>query len=79
MYGVRRMIDATSIRSKSMPASLAIAGRCSPALVEPPVAATMIAAFSSALRVTMSRGRTWLLISAITASPLASQKRSRLS
>jgi hypothetical protein len=35
----------------------AIAGRCRPALVEPPVAATTTAAFSRALRVTMSRGR----------------------
>jgi hypothetical protein len=48
-------------------------------LVEPPVAATTIAAFSSALRVTIWRGRIWLFTSAITASPLASQKRSRLS
>ena len=40
-----------------MPHSCAIAGRCRPALVEPPEAATTVAAFSSALRVTMSRGR----------------------
>ena len=40
-----------------MPASCAMAGRCSAALVEPPVAATTMAAFSNALRVTMSRGR----------------------
>ena len=38
------------------PASCAIAGRCSAALVEPPVADTTAQAFSSALRVTMSRG-----------------------
>ena len=40
-----------------MPHSCAMAGRCSAALVEPPEAATTAAAFSSALRVTMSRGR----------------------
>jgi hypothetical protein len=34
-----------------------IAGICSAALVEPPVAATTAQAFSNALRVTMSRGR----------------------
>ena len=43
-----------------MPASLAMAGRCSAALVEPPVAATTMAAFSNALRVQMSRGRRFL-------------------
>ena len=39
-----------------MPASCAMAGRCSAALVEPPVAETTAQAFSSALRVTRSRG-----------------------
>ena len=39
-----------------MPASCAIAGRCSAALVEPPVADTTAHAFSSDSRVTMSRG-----------------------
>ena len=72
-------ISATSNRSNSMPASCAIAGRCSAALVEPPVAATTAAAFSSALRVTMSRGRMFLAISSITFSPEAKQKRSRIS
>ena len=43
-----------------MPASCAIAGRCSAALVEPPVAETTVAAFSSAFSVTMSRGRMFL-------------------
>ena len=36
------------VQVNSMPASCAIAGRCSAALVEPPVAATTTAAFSSA-------------------------------
>src|SRR5271157_1386559 len=57
MYGVRRMISTTSSMVKLMPASCAIAGKCRPALVEPPVAPTTTAAFSSARRVTMSRGR----------------------
>ena len=69
MYGVRRMISTTSSMVKRMPASCAIAGRCRPALVEPPVAPTTTAAFSSARRVTMSRGRSRLSSSAITARP----------
>ena len=44
-----------------MPHSWAMAGRCRPPLVEPPVAATTTAAFSNALRVQMSRGRMLLL------------------
>ena len=40
-----------------MPASWAIAGRCRPALVDPPVAATAAQAFSRLFRVTRSRGR----------------------
>ena len=39
--------SATSKRSNLMPHSCAIAGRCSAALVEPPEAATTVAAFSS--------------------------------
>ena len=54
--GVRANTSATSSTVKRMPASLAIAGMCSAALVEPPVAATMALAFSSARRVTRSRG-----------------------
>ena len=60
-------------------ASTARAGRCSPALVEPPDAATTAAAFSSALRVTMARGRMLEAISSITFSPAAMQKESRIS
>ena len=52
-----------------MPASLAIAGRCSAPLVEPPVAATTTAAFSSARRVTISRGRMPVSSRRITAWP----------
>ena len=54
-----------------------MAGRCSAALVEPPVAATTAAAFSSALRVTMSRGRILSAIRSMTFSPAAMQKRSQ--
>ncbi len=61
------------------PASFAIAGKCSAALVEPPVAATTAAAFSNAARVQMSRGRRPLASSAITASPALSAKSSRAS
>jgi hypothetical protein len=73
------MISATSNRSKSIPASCAIAGRCSAALVEPPVQATTRAAFSSAFRVTMSRARMFFSIRFITATPEASPYWSRLS
>ncbi len=62
-----------------MPHSWAIAGRWRAALVEPPEAATTVAAFSSALRVTMSRGRMLRATSSITFSPAAMQKRSRIS
>ena len=79
MYGVRRMIATTSSMVKRMPASCAIAGRCRPALVEPPVAPATIAAFSSALRVTMSRGRRPDSIRAITARPDSTANRSRSS
>src|SRR5213078_2262270 len=62
--------DATFVR---------IAGRCSAALVDPPDAATTAAAFSSARRVTMSRGRIFDAISSITFSPAKVQKASRIS
>jgi hypothetical protein len=62
-----------------MPHSLAIAGRCSAPLVDPPVAATTVAAFSSALRVTISRGRMPLAISSMTISPASMQNLSRIS
>jgi len=42
---VRASTAATSSRSKTMPASCAIAGMCSAALVEPAVAATTAQAF----------------------------------
>ena len=53
--------------------SCAMAGRCSAALVDPPDAATTAAAFCSALRVTMSRGRILAAISSITFSPAVMQ------
>src|SRR5213595_3027518 len=62
-----------------MPHSWAIAGRCSAAFVEPPDAATTAAAFSRALRVTMSRGRILVAISSMIFSPAVAQKASRIS
>ena len=50
-------IFATSIKSNFIPISLAKAGRCSAALVDPPVAATIVAPFSKAFFVTRRRGR----------------------
>ena len=55
----RARADAIEVGElERQPASRAIAIRCSTALVEPPVAATDAIAFSSAVRVMMSRGRT---------------------
>ena len=79
MYGVRFMIRTTSSSVKRRPASCAKAGRCSPALVLPPVAPTTTAAFSSASIVTMSRGRRPLSIRAMTARPDSTPQRSRSS
>ena len=62
-----------------MPASFAIAGKCKPAFVDPPVQATTLAAFSSDLRVTTSRARMFLSSRFMTAWPEASQNWSRLS
>ena len=44
IYGVSLKIFATSIISKSIPISLANAGRCNAAFVEPPEHATILAA-----------------------------------
>jgi len=44
--GVFLNILATSIKSNLIPISLAIAGKCKAAFVDPPVAATIVAAFS---------------------------------
>src|ERR1700709_2625404 len=71
------MISQTSRRVNSMPASWAMAGRCRPPLVEPPVAATTTAAFSNASRVQMSRGRMLRSSSFITALPVATAYWSR--
>ena len=65
------MMFTTSSMVKRMPASFAMAGRWSPALVLPPVAPTTTAAFSSAFSVTMSRGRRFFFTSSITALPLS--------
>jgi hypothetical protein len=56
-----------------------MAGRCSAALVEPPVQPTTAPAFSSDLRVTTSRARMFFSIRLITATPEDSQYWSRLS
>ncbi len=56
MSGVRFATRAKSSSVKRMPASCAIAGMCSAALVEPPVAATAAQAFSRLFCVTSSRG-----------------------
>ena len=49
-------ILATSKISKGIPISLAIAGKCNAAFVEPPEHATILAAFISEIFVTISLG-----------------------
>jgi hypothetical protein len=71
--------SATSNRLNSIPHSCAIAGKCSAALVEPPDAATTAAAFSNALRVTMSRGRMFSRTRSTISSPAVMQNWSRTS
>ena len=71
------MISQTSRKVKVTPHSWAMAGRCRPPLVEPPVAAITRAAFSNAFLVQMSRGRMLRSNRLITASPLATAYWSR--
>jgi hypothetical protein len=61
---------ATSIKSNLTPISLANAGKCNAALVDPPVAATIVAAFSNDLRVTICLGLIFFFNKFITALPL---------
>ena len=58
---------------------LTVRGHGYDALVEPPVAPTMTAAFCSAFRVTMSRGRMFFSMRFITALPDSTAQRSRSS
>ena len=67
--GVRPAMRSKSSIENGMSSSRAIASRCSTPLVEPPVAATEAAAFSSASRVTICEGRTSSRTSCITSSP----------
>ena len=67
--GVRSLTVSKSSIVSGTPASRAIARRCRTALVEPPVAATQAMAFSNALRVRMSLGRTPLRNRSITNFP----------
>ena len=71
MCGTR---DATRLKSssaRSTLASLAMASRCSTALVEPPSAITTAMAFSNASLVMIWRGRMPASASATTARPAA--------
>ena len=63
--------DGIAMGHEAMKASLAIAGKCKAALVEPPVAATTTAAFFKDSSVTMSRGLIFFSIKSITALPLS--------
>ena len=69
--GVRSATRSKSSSVKSMPSSRAIAIRCSTPFVEPPVAATQAAAFSSAGRVISCEGRRSRRTTSITRRPAA--------
>ena len=57
-HGVRREIASMSSRVKSSSASCAAASRCRIVLEEPPMAMSMVMAFSNAARSAMARGST---------------------
>ena len=57
MNGVRFEIASKSSIDSGMPISRAMAIRCSTALVDPPLAATLAMVFSSDLRVMICEGR----------------------
>ena len=56
--GVFSLISLKSFRSRGIPASWAMAGRCRALLVEQPRAMSTVMALRRECRVTMSRGRT---------------------
>ena len=70
--GVRSATRSKSSSPNSMPSSRAIAIRCRTPFVEPPVAATQAAAFSSASRVISCEGRRSRRTTSITRRPAAS-------
>ena len=70
--GVRAATRSKSSSPNSMPSSRAIASRCSTPFVEPPVAATQAAAFSSASRVISCEGRRSRRTTSMTRRPAAS-------
>ena len=72
MYGVVLYISTTSLKVNLRPASLAMAGKCKAAFVDPPVAATTLAAFTKDSIVTMSLGLIFLSSKFIIALPLFS-------
>ncbi len=69
MWGTRAATLLKSSRESSTRASLAMARRCSTALVDPPSAITTAMAFSKASLVMMSRGRMSRARSSTTARP----------
>ena len=69
MWGTRLATVLKSSRARSTRASLAMARRCSTALVEPPSAMTTAMAFSNASLVRIWRGRMFCSSSVMTARP----------
>ena len=74
--GTRLPISVKSSSESSTPMVLAMASRCSTALVDPPRAMTTVMAFSNASRVMMSEGLMSFAISSCTAAPAARQSSS---
>ena len=71
MCGTRAAMRLKSASSSATPASLAMASRCSTALVDPPSALASAIAFSNACLVRMSRGRIPSRSISTTAAPAA--------
>ncbi len=71
MTGVRAAMASKSSMERATRASRAMASRCSTAFVDPPVAATVVIAFSIDARVTSDRGRTSPATSFIRVRPQA--------
>ena len=77
MCGTRAAMRLKSASSSATPASLAMASRCSTALVDPPSALASAIAFSNACLVRMSRGRIPSRSISTTAAPAAVASSSR--
>ena len=75
MCGVCALSSSKSVSGSDMPASCAIAGRCSAVFVEPPMSMSRTIAFRNDASVTMSRGVTPFTMRSTIRFPVASAMR----